>query len=287
MSQAGALEAVPRPTYKGNVGNLMQHWTLCEVVTAIAAAEHGTSCLNYVDAHAMAPVASSRPSRNDKSRQTFDRVRDGLSEGSAGEQSVYEQAWHRLAQGRAGYPNSAAFVEDVWEGRVSMLLCEADRITAAELDAWARDRNEVTVFEGDWRERFAQGLPNAPMTLLSFDPYSYNRRRHVEDWCRGNLYPSDLERTVDALDGVQGGVLIQLSTYGMRNDNSPEAVSGSVEDILAKGGLRSAAEVKVNARMMSLVYVRGIDMYAELADMPKRFKQWLDTCSRPRRSDEF
>ena len=154
--------------YKGNTGNLMQHWTLCEILTVLAAADCGTSCLSYVDAHAMAPWATKR----DQSCQTFDRVRGSLGE-FVDEQSVYEQAWHRLTQGREAYPNSAAFVEDIWKGQVSMLLCEIDPSTAAKVTAWAQgrtERTEVTVIEDDWRRRFEAGLPDAPITLLSFDP---------------------------------------------------------------------------------------------------------------------
>ena len=40
--------------YKGNDGNLMQHWTLCEMLTV---AQRHASCLTCVDAHAMAPAA--------------------------------------------------------------------------------------------------------------------------------------------------------------------------------------------------------------------------------------
>ncbi|MCY4637586.1 MAG: hypothetical protein OXG04_24370 [Acidobacteria bacterium] len=241
-------------TYKGNVGNLMQHWTLCEILTV---AQRHASRLSYVDAHAMAPVASVQSERKDERRQTFDCVRDGRP----GRESVYERAWHRLTPNGQGYPNSAAFVEDVWNGRVSMLLCEMDPSTAAKLRAWAQGRTEATVIEGDWRTSFKDGLPDAPMTLLSFDPYSYDRTPSVKK--RSYLYPSDLKLIVDALDGVQGGILIQLSTYGVKRGDSQEAVALSVKEILQKGRLRLAAVVKVNESMMSLVYVRGIDWYAD------------------------
>ena len=102
-------------------------------------------------------------------------------------------------------------------------------------------------------------------------------RHEVTNRCKGNLYPSDLERTVDALDGVQGGVFVQVSTYGTRNGNSQDAVTRSVREILAKGHFRTAAEVKVNQRMMSLVYARGIAWRVELADLHTRFQEWLDS----------
>lgn len=156
MRQPAAPETVRRPTYKGNVGNLIQHWTLCETLNV---AQRHTSCLSYVDAHAMAPVAPCR----DAKCATFDRVRGGLDK--CVEQSVYEQAWRRLVQGAEGYPNSAAFIEDIWKGRVSMLLCEIDPTTAAELETWARgDRKHVRVFKGDWLQKFKNGLPDGPLT---------------------------------------------------------------------------------------------------------------------------
>ena len=256
-------------TCKGNAGNLMQHWTLCEILTV---AQRHASCLSYVDAHAMAPMASVQSKRKDERRQTFDRVRDGR----LGRESVYERAWHHLAPDGQGYPNSAAFVEHVWNGRVSMILCEMDPSTAARLRAWAQGRKEATVIEGDWRKRFKDGLPDAPMTLLSFDPYSYDPRPNVKSPSVGNLYPSDLKLTVDALDGVQGGILVQLSTYSARRGYSQEAIALSIKEIFAKGRLRRAAVVKVNESMMSLVYLRGIDCFAELEDLSERFGQWLD-----------
>jgi len=254
-------------TYKGNAGNLMQHWTLCEVLTV---AQRHASCLSYVDAHAMAPMASVQSEPKDERRETFDRVRDGRRSGS-----VYESAWHRLAADGEGYPNSAAFVQNIWKGRVSMLLCERDPSTAAKIKAWAQGRGEVE--EGDWRKRFAQGLPDAPMTLISFDPYMYNRRRDVRDPCPGNLYPCDLELTVRALAAVRGGVLVQLSTYDTQDGNSQDRVLSSADAVLETGRLHRATDVRVRGKMMSLVYVRGIDWFAELADMPRRFGEWLDT----------
>ena len=245
------------------MGNLMQHWTLCEI---LGAAQRHTSCLSYVDAHAMAPMARCR---TDTCR-TFDRVRDGEQQ-----KSDYEQAWRRLAPAEKGYPNSAAFVQDVWKGRVFMLLCELDSSTVAELKTWADNRNEVTVFDGDWRKRFEKGLPDAPLTLLSFDPYMYNRKRAVKK--PGNLYVSDLELTVSSVDAVQGGVLLQLSTYDTNDGNPQEAVISSVSGILANGGFRRAAVARVNRKMMSLVYARGIDWFADLEDMPGRFTDWLGT----------
>ena len=275
--------------YKGNDGNLMQHWTLCEMLTV---AQRHTACLTYVDAHAMAPMASVRTERNDQRRQTFDRARDGRPGNS-----IYEQSWRRLDPRGQSYPNSAAFVQDAWKGRISMLLCEIEPTTAAALTNWAQDRPGVSVVEGDWRDTFERGLPDAPLTpadqhaagappraferglpdapltLLSFDPYMYSR--HPRKRNPGNLYSSDLELVLHALSAVQGGVLVQLSTYAANDDNPQGSVISSANAILATGGFCLAAVVRVDGQMMSLVYVRGLDWSVELADLSGRFGEWL------------
>ena len=213
----------------------------------------------------MAPIALCRKHRC----RTFDSVRDGERQAS-----TYERAWHRLASRGQGYPNSAAFVQDVWKGPVSMFLCEIDRSTAAELRTWAQDRNGIRVAEGDWRKAFDKGLPNAPLTLLSFDPYRYSCERGMTK--PGHLYASDLERLHRALDAVRGGVLVQLSTYAADGNNPQGAVISSVDETLAPG-FRQAAVVRVSGTMMSLVYGRGITWLSELEGIPRRFTDWLDT----------
>ncbi len=156
-----------------------------------------------------------------------------------------------------------------------MLLCETDPATVVALKGWAQDRKEVRVVAGDWRDRFEDGLPDAPLTLLSFDPNMYNRHPRERD--SRNLYPSDLERTVRALCAVRGGVLVQLSTYAANDGNAQGAVISSANTILASGGLCLAAAVRVDGQMMSLVYARGLGWSAELAGLPERFRAWLDT----------
>ena len=48
--------------YAGNVGHLMQHWTLCKLL--VIACRHNVPGLNFIDAHAMAPLATDRRRRD-------------------------------------------------------------------------------------------------------------------------------------------------------------------------------------------------------------------------------
>ena len=265
-------------TYKGNVGNLMQHWTLCELL--VIAGKH-TSGLSFIDAHAMAPLARG----NERMDRRFARVQDGLPNKP---ESTYERAWHHLAP-NGGYPNSAAFVKTVWKGDFSLLLCETDPSTITELRPWLKSVRTLTrcqsanLFPSNWRERFAEALPSASdvgladgsLTLVSFDPYMYNRRRGVVGPKKGNLYPDDIELALGAINSLKGGILIQLSTYDV-NDNNPQgAVISSVDSILAASAFTLLAVVLVNKKMMSLVYARNVSWSAELENLPDRFKKWL------------
>ena len=115
-------------SYKGNKGNLMQHWTLCEVLR-VAQCHH--SALNYIDAHAMAPLA--KETKWDKHDKEFRAAQTDLP----GQNSKYELAWQALAPNPSdGYPNSAKFVKHVWEGRYSLLLCEKDPGIHASVNDW-------------------------------------------------------------------------------------------------------------------------------------------------------
>ena len=266
-------------TYKGNVGNLMQHWTLCELL--VIAADNQTSGLSFIDAHAMAPLAT----ENEHTDYQFTRVEDGLG---SHPQSAYQQAWHHLAS-NGGYPNSAALVKEIWKGDFSLLLCEIDPSTIADLNPWLERVRRLARCKGaklcpyNWRDRFDKGLPSVSeagladgaLTLVSFDPYMYNRRRGVTAQNKGNLFPEDIERALGAISSLESGILIQLSTYDT-NDNNPQgAVISSVNSIMAGSGFTLSGVMCINKKMMSLVYAHNVSWSAKLANLPDRFKEWL------------
>ncbi len=270
------------PTYKGNAGHLMQHWTLCELLHI--AHNQGVQGLSFIDAHAMAPLAITREDNNDR----FDHVRDGLP----GRRSVYERAWHHQAP-KAGYPNSAAFVDQVWQGDFSLLLCETDQATIAELDPWLEvvDRSNrcmnAELYPGNWRDKFRlpEGLPNptdlglsdGSLTLVSFDPYMYNRNHQyavMADPEEGNLYPDDVRLARNVLHQLTGGIVIQLSTYSAMDNNRQPAVTFSLDQILLLNNFDRHEPVVLDGNMMSLVYTRNVPWANELVDLPVRFNEW-------------
>ena len=283
-------------TYKGNVGHLMQHWTLCELLTI--AKKNDTSGLNFIDAHAMAPWAT-EPQRPDR---TFTGVQNTVRDNLQGD-SVYEEAWHaiRTRKQGEGYPSSAAFVREVWKKDYSLLLCEINEATADEIGLWLDDvvhqdvnsRHNPELFPGDWRNRFEEGLPNPagdglgknPLTLVSFDPHLYSRHPdgHANRVENGEyediLRPQHLELALRALKDVTGRILIQLSTYSAQN-NPQGAVISSVNSILIRDGFKLVGVVRVNGHMMSLVCARHVEWSADLADLPGRFNEWIQAIGR-------
>ena len=273
----------------------MQHWTLCELLRI---AGNHTTGLNFIDAHAMAPLAT----ENKRKDRHFAHVECRLSSES---KSCYERAWHRLAP-YGGYPNSAAFVKEVWKGDFSLLLCEIECTTIKEIDCWLSSVQRLErckkakLFPGNWRDRFAQGLPSpsevglsdGALTLVSFDPYMYSRRRGIRirggiNRNRGNLYPEDLERALCAMRGLGSSrILIQLSTYSSRSSgnqylinqdvsNRQEDVKRSVDEIMTDHCFTLTALVRDHDDMMSMVYARKVPWSAELADLSDRFTKWL------------
>ena len=271
-------------TYKGNVGHLMQHWTLCRLLS-VARQQHVVG-LNYIDAHAMAPWATHcrRPTRE------FLCVQNGLP----GQGSVYEQTWHNIpnVQQLVGYPSSAALVRQLWEGPQFLLLCENDEPTADEIETWLADNRalpgcvDAELHRGDFRVRFAHPFPNAldvglpgdSLTLVSFDPDKYDIAPVQQD--TRDLYPEDLVQTLEALKDVDGGIVMQISTYsrGNWNQNPQGAVISSVNSVLAGHGFALAALVWANGDMMSLVYARHIEWANLLSGLQQEFDEWRHPC---------
>ena len=271
-------------TYKGNVGSLMQHWTLCKLLS-VARQQH-VAGLHYIDAHAMAPWANHRTGHS----LEFDCVRDGLPR----QGSDYEQAWHDISDVHQaeGYPSSAAFVCELWEGPRSLLLCENDEHTANEIEIWLRDIQvrhgcvDPPLHRGDFRDRFAYPFPNPrdaglsdnALTLLSFDPDKYDMDP-VEPGSR-DLYPGDLVQALQALENIDGEVLMQISTYsrGNENQNPQGAAISSINSILAGDGFVLAALVWANGDMMSMVYARHVEWADILSGLQQEFDVWRLQC---------
>ena len=263
-------------SFKGNDGNLMQHWVLCELLTV---ARKYTTRLTFIDAHSMAPTAIQRTEKKANRRRNFDSVLDNLP----GQGSSYEQAWQSLSPERGTYPNSANFVTHIWSppSVCSLLLCERDEQTVSLLRSWAVKHSdiEIEIAAGDWRTRFDRALPKQEgLVFISFDPYMFNRHRRKEN--PGNMYPADLDRLVDATGSFPENVLIQLSTYGTNDDNGQNDVAECIRSGLESGGFEEVAIVKPSAKMMSLLYQRRVDFSAELTSLPCRFQTWFDAIER-------
>ena len=271
------------PSFKGNRGHLMQHWPLCEMLEVAAC--KGVTGLNLIDAYAMAPLATGNKFKDAK----FKSAENSLP--NLGNSAVaYGQAWQQLTAGHhppKGYPSSAAFAEQVWKGDFSMLLCEIQQATCAKIEDLLQRVDKLgrckatELFCSDWRERFKKGLPSpadvrladGSLTLVLFDPNMYYPW-NVAKPSPPRLYPEDLEMAAGATGSLDGGILIQLSTYSVKGATK-EIVEASVHQILASNGFKQVAVVHASKNMMSLVYARNVSWAAELADILSGFDNWF------------
>jgi hypothetical protein len=163
-----------------------------------------------------------------------------------------------------------------------MLLCELEPVTVGELRTWgaavsqADDRRGVEVAEGDWRERFRDGL-NLPGDLLfvSFDPYMFDRHGPGRTPKTGNMYPDDLDLLATAIAPATQSVIVQVSTYSANNDNAQQAVIETVRSRLASCGLEMTCVTRADGNMMSMVLTRRLAWVDSLRDLPSRFERWL------------
>jgi hypothetical protein len=262
--------------YRGNVGNLLQHWVLCEVLEAWRGC---ASQVNFIDAHSMAPVADERyPEKNALSRRRFDCVQARARE----ERTPYERAWHKLTPEPGRYPNSAGLLTELWPGEYSLVLCEVCPNTVHELRAWAHKISaspqcvSVEIAEGDWRNRFRCGLSaSGDLALLSFDPYLFNRHGGLQN--PGNMVPSDLDLIAQATRSLHGPLVMQLSTYSANGENAQPDVIEVVDSRLIQQSFERLAVVRADGHMMSMLYGRHLGHGPSLGDLPGRFISWLQT----------
>jgi hypothetical protein len=260
------------PVFRGNVGNLLQHWVFCE---ALEAFRGSVDQIDFIDAYSMAPLADERP-KLDGSAYLFDYVQRNLSRA----RTAYERAWHGLAPDAGHYPNSAALLTQVWPLRYSLLLCEDEPTTVNQLRMWAAgvERSDkcvrAAVAAGDWRSIFRQRLTSSgDLTFISFDPYMFDR--HGSRRNAGNMNPGDLDLLNKAIETIDRRLIVQLSTYSANNANRQADVIEIVTAGVKASGLGLLGVVRADGNMMSLLLGRNVDPDSTLVTFPDRFTRWL------------
>ncbi len=269
---------------KGNRGNLMQHWVLCDVLERLA--QVSPKHLLFVCSHSMAPW--SVPVHRDKKdacRNVFDEARRRLAESRA---SLYEKAWDDLdVAGGLPYPSSAVFAQKVWSGPLSLMLCEKEAHVFAEIEGWCstlemRNRcKTIRVHKEDWREAFEAGLPtnDCDLIFIEMDPMRFEcngPERCARQGKEDTLFPEDLYLVGDAIRATDKPVVLQISSYSSQNDNAVSKVEKTIIDHLRddKFVLDGRATVG-DGQMISLVLCRGIQLYPHPYELGSAFDKWL------------
>ena len=175
------------------------------------------------------------------------------------------------------------FVRHLWQGPVSMVLCDIDKTTVDDILMWKQDvpdNGTIIPHHGDWRQRFRGDFPNAAATLVSFDPYMI-LHENASSVRPGNMYLADLVQAAAALCHIASGpAIVQLSTYSAQNA-SQDAVSRVVEWVMRAVGFELVDTIRAgrdSRDMMSMILVRALPVPPER--LSERFNKWFDHVSR-------
>ena len=293
------------PRCKGNLGNLMQHWTWAELLTALQVGEGlAGGALHVIDAHAMAPLSAAPPIGPAAlaGADPFARVSARLP----GAGSAYERAWNALT-GPASpqYPSTALFTTRLWAGPLALLLCDTDGRVTETIRGWdwrgaagvavagadalpgadgeprapvASLVSEPEVHRGDWRDRLRLAIaPEGDVVIVTFDPDKFDRHpRRISDG--RSMYRGDLELLLGAVAEVNVPVFVVLTTYTAQADNSQREVLPVWDAALADGGFGRVGLVQPNGNYMAAVYARGAPPGAvaalKAAVTPAKFDCW-------------
>lgn len=270
---------------KGNIGNLMQHWVLAEVIHRLAEPDLLPAKqvhLLLVTTHSMAPWSVPRAQAD----YAFNAAR---RREPARRNSHYESAWHGLSV-RQGvpYPSSAALAVKIWPSerrRLSLLLCENDRSVADEIEGWlalpeiAENVPHRVLHRGDWRARFSQPLamssPLPDAIFIEMDPMRFESHppAHAEG---ATLYAADLRTIVTNLENLRGvPTVLQNSSFSANNNNPHDIVAAVVDGILAPADFVLQARVEADGNMISLVYSTDLHLWDRAEDLNAIFHAWL------------
>lgn len=267
-------------TCKGNKGNLLQHWTFCEIIDDLKHLFGKTARLDYIDTHSMAPF-STVEKKDSQTRHHFERCRNRLP----GERSVYELAWHDLTRSKPGlYPSSAAFMTYLWHGPLSFSVCEIDDTTADAIDQWWNSGSwsktwSMRLHRGSWRDAGALSLTDCDIRLVQCDPDRFETHRDKQN---GRvMYVGDMEKLCGELSDTHTPTIVMLSSYSAQNDNSISTIQGSLVEGLGRHSFQRAMTVKADGNMVSFVFQRGFPTTACLSGKAEEFTRWLNRVTSP------
>ena len=166
-----------------------------------------------------------------------------------------------------------------------MLLCEANDSVAAEIEAWfglpetTERLQRHQLHDDDWRT----GITNDAITsfesdviVAEFDPMRFEH--HGIDECsrddRAVMYPEDLDVVIDAFDGIEKPIVLQISSYSANNNNPHRIVEPAITNRLSGAGFTLHGRVEADGNMISLVYVRDVSLWPTAQTLGDRFAAW-------------
>lgn len=233
--------------------------------------------------HSMAPWSVPErlsPEAMGRCRQIFTAARQRLV---TTRPTVFEEAWHSLSSpGGLPYPSSAVFAQHLWQGDLSLLLCESYLPVYREIDGWLQtpeiqDRLHGRIHSGTWRDALQSPISTneADIVLVEMDPMRYDHRdatiRQSSD--DTTLYPEDIELLVRAIAQITKPIVLQISSFSTGRTTSLEQKAESLNAILAAAGFVMRYQIAVGRGMVSFVFSRNCGLPND--DLGTAFAEWL------------
>jgi hypothetical protein len=169
---------------------------------------------------------------------------------------------------------------------MSLWLCENDPTVAGEIDGWLHTTElqriaGTRLFPGEWQVCFERPqhllcrANAASLVMCEADPDMVITQAGTEQRNGRIIYYEGLERIRTVLDEVRKPIIFQISSYSTQGGNTPTVVRESVTDMLAASDFHLQSQVTVDNTMTSLVYTRGLDLWAEHDALNTEFARWL------------
>lgn len=267
---------------KGNCGNLLQHWTLCEALGNLQNVVRSDATLAYLDTYAMAPRTRLRERPTDEFRRVERMVFERRVPG------VYSRAWAALGAGSGTYPSSALFVCHLWPTPVQMALAESNPEATDTIAGHDWGRHHLSLLHGgDWRRGAAwhDAARRGDVTYAQLDPNGVSPKDSGPD--PNMLYQGDLSDFARCLPADRP-VTLHVNSYPTQGSHTAKERLGATRRTLSDLGYEEIAVVCAPGRSAywALVAARGFPegAQAELSGLAgtlnQAFGRWLGSTGR-------
>lgn len=226
---------------KGNGGNLLQHWVLCDLAASVLS-RVARRRIAYVDCYAMKPFecVESSPCSQPEFHAVLSDTHRLKSDFQKALCILKEEIWRDQ---RPHYPSSLVLLSALQVPLARAVLCECHREKAEAIELWCRRRDlSAVVWPTNWRHVDIRSLlegDERALVLALLDPNVVSLSENTRP---ENMSIVDLERLLGEIT-VTGETIVQISSYSSNGGNSGAKVRPCVRRLLGEHDFSAVFEV--------------------------------------------